>query len=178
MARGEEQIRGRHVVLVPLRGIHAGELAGLLDEASLRAMLGVVDVEGLRRRFAGWESRRSPDGTEAWLNWVVRRRSDGAALGWVQVTVRSRNAEVAYALLPAEWGQGAASDAVRELVEWLLTELEVGRVTASIDPDNGASERVARAAGFAPTDRRDDGEVVWAIDARRRRSFRSPRAAR
>ncbi|MEA2382692.1 MAG: hypothetical protein QOH72_2663 [Solirubrobacteraceae bacterium] len=34
----------------------------------------------LRRRFAGWETRRSPDGAQAWLNWIVRARADARAL--------------------------------------------------------------------------------------------------
>jgi RimJ/RimL family protein N-acetyltransferase len=44
---------------------------------------------------------------------------------------------------------------------WLYTELGVAEVTASIAHDNAASARVARAAGFEPTGRRNAGEVVW-----------------
>jgi len=157
----DEEIYGRRVALAPLRGRHAGELVGLLDDEFVRDALGVGDVEGLRRRFAAWESRRSPDGGEAWLNWVVRGRDDGRALGWVQATVRGTTASVAYALLAEERGQGAASDAVRAMTAWLYTELGVAEVTASIAPDNAASACVAGAAGFEPTGRRDAGEVVW-----------------
>jgi RimJ/RimL family protein N-acetyltransferase len=159
---GEDEIHGTRVVLAPLAARDAGELVGLLDDAYVRAALGVDDAEGLRRRFARWESRRSPDGDERWLNWVVRRRADGRALGWAQATVRGATASVAYALVPGERGRGAASDAVRAMTEWLRTELAVGEVTASIASDNAASARVARAAGFVPTDRRIAGEVVWA----------------
>ena len=160
-----EEPAGARVVLVPLRAADAGELAGLLDDAYVRDALGVDDAEALRRRFARWESRRSPDGRELWLNWVVRQQADGRALGWAQATVRRDGASVAYALLPDERGKGAASDAVRALTAWLRTTLDVPEVTASIAPHNVASEHVARAAGFAPTDRRRDGEVVWVADA-------------
>jgi RimJ/RimL family protein N-acetyltransferase len=47
------------------------------------------------------------------------------------------------------------------MAAWLRATLGVAEVTASIAPDNAASERVARAAGFAPTQRCNDGERVW-----------------
>lgn len=156
-----QMISGRRVILVPLRGRDAGELVGLLDDALVRESLGVGDADGLRRRFAAWESRSSPDGDEIWLNWVVRARAGGRAMGWAQATVRGTAASVAYAVLPIERGQGAASDAVRAMLAWLRSDCGVAEVTASIATGNVASARVARAAGFEPTDRLLAGEVVW-----------------
>jgi RimJ/RimL family protein N-acetyltransferase len=158
----DEVIHGRRVLLVPLAAEHADDLAGLLEDAFVRDALRVGDVEGLRRRFAAWESRRSPDGEERWLNWVVRERADGRALGWVQATVRGATASVAYALLAAERGRGAASDAVRAMIQSLRTELGVTDLTASIAPANLASAHVARAVGLEATDGRDEDEVIWA----------------
>jgi RimJ/RimL family protein N-acetyltransferase len=155
-------IEGARVVLVPLAAADAGELAGLLDDDYTRGALGVEDLEGLRARFARWEARRSPDGTQEWLNWSVRTRDDRRALGWVQATVREDSASVAYALLGSARGQGAASDAVRALVAWLRGDRGVAEVRAWIAPANEASGHVAQAAGFARTDRHDaDGEVLW-----------------
>ena len=156
-----EDIESERAVLVALRSGDADDLAGLLDEPDLREWLGASDVRELRDRFTTWESRRSPDDAELWLNWVVRERQDGRALGWVQATVREGSATVAYALLPAERGAGAASDAVRTLVRWLHTRLGVRTVTAEIDDANAASARVAVAAGFERTIHRAGDEVVW-----------------
>jgi RimJ/RimL family protein N-acetyltransferase len=153
------------VLLEPLRGGHADQLAALLDDDYVRGALGVGDVPGLRRRFAGWETRRSPDGAERWLNWIVRDRADSRALGWVQATVRDASASVAYALLPSARGAGMASDAVRALLVWLGEELRVADVTAAIAPSNIASARVARAAGLSPTEEGAAGEVVWRAQA-------------
>ena len=157
----DEVIQGRRVLLVPLGVEHADELVGLLEDAFVRDALGVGDVVGLRRRFAAWESRRSPDGDERWLNWVVRECADGRALGWVQATVRGATASVAYALLAAERGRGVASDAVGAMIRWLRAELEVSEVAASIAPANLASAHVARAVGLEPSDGRDAGEIIW-----------------
>ncbi len=156
-----ENIEADRTVLVPLQASDAEALAGLLEEAQLREWLRAEDVRDLRDRFSAWETRRSPDGDELWLNWVVRERDDARALGWVQATVRGRTANVAYALLPAERGAGAASDAVRALVRWLRDRLSVTVVTAEIDESNAASARVAVAAGFERTIHRAGDEVVW-----------------
>jgi RimJ/RimL family protein N-acetyltransferase len=157
----DEEINGSHVVLVRLAGEDADDLAGLLEDPVIRGFLGVAELTGLRRRFASWESRSAPHGGEWWLNWIVRARDDRRALGWVQATVKGARASVAWSLLPAERGRGAASDSVRAMTAWLRAALDVDEVTASIAPENTASERVARAAGFALTDRRAEDERVW-----------------
>src|SRR3954452_15252234 len=156
-----ETIDAERTVLVPLLASDADELAGLLDEAQLRTWLRAQDVSELRDRFAPWQTRRSPGGEELWLNWIARERSDNRAVGWVQATVHGPSASVAYALLPAERGAGAARDAVRALVRWLRDRLGVTVVTAEIDESNAASARVAVAAGFERTIHRAGDEVVW-----------------
>lgn len=161
----DDEIPSQRVVLAPLRATDAGELAGLLDEPQLREWLRATDVAGLRDRFAGWESRTAPDGAELWLNWIVRARDDGRALGWLQATVREDRASVAYALLAAERGKGVASESLRALADWLRRRLAVTAVTAEIDDANVASGRVAAAAGFERTDRRSGDEAVWQLAA-------------
>ena len=53
-------------------------------------------LEGLRERFARLESRRSADGTEQWLNWVVRLPTSELA-GYVQATIHpDGRAAIAY----------------------------------------------------------------------------------
>jgi RimJ/RimL family protein N-acetyltransferase len=156
-----DDITSERAVLVALRASDADDLVGLLEEPHLREWLDAQDVSDLRARFRAWESRRSPDSDELWLNWVVREVRDGRALGWVQATVRGDTASVAYALLPSERGAGIASDAVRALVRWLHDRLGVRTVTAEIDDANAASARVAVAAGFERTIHRAGDEVVW-----------------
>jgi RimJ/RimL family protein N-acetyltransferase len=156
-----EDIPSERALLIPLRAADADDLAGLLEEQQLREWLSVEDLEALRARFATWESRRSPDGAETWLNWVVRESREGRALGWVQATVFGESASVAYALLPAERGAGVASDALRALTRWLHDQLGVMTLTAEIDDANAPSVRVAVAAGFERTARRAGDEVVW-----------------
>jgi RimJ/RimL family protein N-acetyltransferase len=158
-----EVIRTERLELRPLVADDAEDLAELLDEATMREWLISADVAALRARFARWESRRSPGGDAAWLNWVVRRRDDddGAAVGWVQATVAGGSAEIAYAMVASARRLGYGAEAIRALVDWL----DVTSVEAHIAPPNEGSAAVARAAGLRPTSELHDGEVVW----RRRR---------
>jgi RimJ/RimL family protein N-acetyltransferase len=153
-----EVIRTERLELRPLVADDAEDLSELLDEAVMREWLVSADVAALRARFARWESRRSPGGDAAWLNWVVRRRGDdGAAVGWVQATVAGGSAEIAYAMVASARGRGYGAESVRGVVDWL----DVASVEAHIAPPNEASAAVARAAGLRPTSELHDGEVVW-----------------
>jgi RimJ/RimL family protein N-acetyltransferase len=149
------------LVLVPLREADADRLAGFLSDPVLREWLQAEDVSALRDRFKRWESGRSPDGRESWLNWMVSSREDARPLGWVQATVSGERAEIAYAMLPGERGRGIATEAVRALTRWLYEQPGVSAVEAHIDSENLASRSVATKAGFSLTDRMHDGEQVW-----------------
>jgi RimJ/RimL family protein N-acetyltransferase len=138
----------------------AGDLAELLDDPVLREWLRSSKVDELRERFRGWETRRSPDGAEEWLNWVARRRSDGAAVTWMQAKVRGATGEIAYATVPSQRRRGYTVAAARVVVGW-MPGLGVATIEAHIDPANAASEAVARSLGFARSDRVAGGEAVW-----------------
>ena len=136
-----------------MRPLVAGDAAALYD---LREWLHAGDLDALRARLRAWETRRSPDGSEVWLNWLVL---DDAPAGWVQATIRSDVALVAYAVRPARRGEGVATEAVTALVAWLHGEHAV--VEANIADENLASQAVARRCGFVRTERMRGGEAVW-----------------
>jgi RimJ/RimL family protein N-acetyltransferase len=123
----------------------------------LREWMNARDLDALRARLRAWESRRSRDGSEQWLNWIVV--DDESAAAWVQATIRPDAALVAYAVLPARRGQGVATEAVETVTSWLHQQHPV--VEANIADDNLASQAVARRAGFVRTARTSGGEAVW-----------------
>ena len=135
------------------RPLVEGDAPALLE---LGEWVGASDLDGIRERLRGWESRRSPDGAERWLNWLVL---DAGPAGWVQATIRDDVALVAYAVLPARRGQGVATEAVAAVTRWLHARHPV--VEAHIADDNAASQAVARRAGFSRTERRAGAETVW-----------------
>lgn len=56
--------------------------------------------------------------------------------------------EVAYALAPAHWGRGLATEAARGLAQYAFERLGLTRLICLIDPVNLASARVARKLGM------------------------------
>ena len=59
--------------------------------------------------------------------------------------------EIGYGLLPAFWGKGYATEAVKAVAAWALSQPKVTHVEAETEPDNAASQRVLAKAGFVPT---------------------------
>jgi RimJ/RimL family protein N-acetyltransferase len=60
----------------------------------------------------------------------------------------SRRCELGYALARAHWGRGYVSEALRALLDYGFTVLDLNRVEADIDPRNEASARVLDKLGF------------------------------
>jgi RimJ/RimL family protein N-acetyltransferase len=152
--------------LVPLRIEDADEMVEVLADERLYRFIGGLPptLDGLRDRYARLVGGRSPDKTEAWHNWIVRRREDGRAVGTVQATIRpdGRTADIAWVIGLPWQGSGYASEAAIELVRWLRTQ-DVGTITARIHPDHLPSAAVAQRAGLRATDEIDDGERVWRL---------------
>lgn len=158
------RISTRRLDLVPLTAADADDLFPILHDPALGRFTDEIppaDVEAVRAGFARWESRRSPDGSELWLNWVVRRRDDDRAVGHVQATVADGDAAIAWTVGTAFQRQGFATEAGHASIAWLRDTLRVPTIVASVHPDNIASQTVARRIGLRPTDRRHEGEVVW-----------------
>ena len=146
---------------IPLTPVDIDDLFHLLDDPGLHRFTGGEPDTWLelRDRLARWAQGRSPDDTQAWLNWILRDAS-GAAVGTLQATVAGDRADVAWVIGTAHQGKGYASVSARALVGW-LDDHGVRGVTALIHPDHQASMGVARAAGLIPTDDVVDGETVW-----------------
>jgi RimJ/RimL family protein N-acetyltransferase len=151
--------------LEPLRVDHATELAAVLDDERLHEFIGgrPATAAELRSRYARLEAGRSPDGSQGWLNWVVRDRRAGVAVGTVQATLWRNGrltAEIAWVIAAAHQGRGYAKEAAAAMVAWLGQQGVLGFV-AHIHPDHAASSGVARHLGLRPTDVIEDGEIRW-----------------
>ncbi|WP_448625152.1 GNAT family N-acetyltransferase [Geodermatophilus sp. URMC 64] len=148
--------------LEPLRVEHAAEAARVFDDERLHRFTGGTPATEaqLRERYARQVTGRSPDGSEVWLNWMLRRRDTGELVGTVQATVRGRTAELAWVVAVAHQGQGYAREAALATAVWLRGQ-GISRFAAHIHPDHAASAGVARALGLSPTGTVVDGETRW-----------------
>lgn len=159
-------LAGPRLDLEPLRVAHAEEMAPLLDDPRLHSFTGgePATLPDLRERYRRQVDGQSPDGSQRWLNWVVRRHKDLRPVGTVQATVTRKDhaltAEVAWVIALNHQGQGYAREAAQVLVTW-LREQGVKTVMAHVHPAHQASQGVARAIGLTATATLIDGEVRW-----------------
>jgi RimJ/RimL family protein N-acetyltransferase len=153
--------------LVPINREHAASMFSVLIEPALYEFIGPPpgDIEALARKYERWETRTSPDGSEMWLNWVLRLRASGELIGHVQAgldLVQDAGADVAWIVGSLWQKRGYATEAVKTMVDWLL-ELEVPQIQASINPDNVASIKVAERAGLVRTNESSGSELIWKL---------------
>lgn len=140
------------VTLEPQVEAHADEMFAVLGDPAIYTWENQPppSVEWLRERFRKLESRRSADGTEQWLNWIVRIPA-GTAIGYVQATVRGNgSAAIAYEFASAYWGQGLAQSAARAMIRELAHHYGVTRFVAIAKQVNVRSARLLERLGFAP----------------------------
>jgi len=138
--------------LEPQRAEHADALFEPLSDARLYTHIPQEpppSLEALRERLARLSTRRSPQGDELWLNWVVRDAGDGTLLGRMQATVRAQSpCYVAYEVFPDHWRRGIATEACRRMIDWLIDELAVEHFSAEVDSLNTASLCLLERLGF------------------------------
>jgi ribosomal-protein-alanine N-acetyltransferase len=139
------------IVLEPLTAGHAQAMFEILSDPLLYAHLDEAppaSADELRRVYARREVRRSPDGRQQWLNWVVRVPGQ-PPMGYVQATVTTPGvAWIAYVLASGQWGRGHAFTATRMMLDHLHTAYGVRQCLASVEADNARSIRLLGRLGF------------------------------
>jgi [ribosomal protein S5]-alanine N-acetyltransferase len=169
-----ESIETAGPTLEPQVRAHADEMFAVLGDPAIYEHENEppASVEWLRDRFARLESRSSPDGTQQWLNWVIRLQG-GELAGYVQASVhRDAHAAIAYVLASQHWGKGMASRAVQAMIGELRSHYGVRRLTAVLKASNVRSLRLLERLGFAPGNRQqfiesgaEDDELLMVRDA-------------
>lgn len=131
---------------------HAGEMFEVLSDPSVYEFENEPPQSetALAERYTRLESRRSSDGTEIWLNWVIRLPS-GELAGYVQATVlQSGSAYVAYELASRYWRQSIGSRAVAAMLKELHASYAVNVCAAVLKAGNYRSLGLLRKLGFRP----------------------------
>jgi RimJ/RimL family protein N-acetyltransferase len=142
--------------LEPQREAHAAEMFGVLCDPALHEFEGAppASVAALAERLRRLEAGGPPDGSERWLNWVVRR-ADGRLAGYVQATLPRAApglALIAYVLGSTHWRQGLGSAAVRAMQAELHRHHGVHRFAAVLKAANFRSVALLRSLGFVRAD--------------------------
>ena len=138
--------------LEPLTAGHAEELFPLLADRQLYRFIPdepPVSVAALAERYRHLESRVSPDRSQQWLNWAIRRLDDCQCVGYLQATIHSgRTADFAFVLGSAFWGLGLAREASVLALNALFTEFGVTSVFTTTDQRNLRASGLITRLGF------------------------------
>lgn len=169
-----EIIETQRLILEPLAVHDADEMAEVLGDPRLHDFMGgePLTAAELRARYEHLVAGPAPFHQEWWLNWIVRRRRDRRAVGYVQATVTpgtleapgtpALRADVAWVIGMPYQGFGFATEAAAAMLRW-LRDHAVREITAAVHPGNEPSAAVARKLGLHPTGCRSGDDVVWKI---------------
>jgi RimJ/RimL family protein N-acetyltransferase len=144
-------VEDERVVLEPQTVAHAEEMFQVLSDPAIYEYENAApaSAEWLRERYRKLETRRSADGTEHWLNWVIRLPSR-ELIGYVQATVHADGrAAIAYELASRFWSRGLAFAAVQAMIPALAKEYGVRRLSAVFKRPNHRSRRLLERLGFS-----------------------------
>lgn len=112
-----------------------------------RYLGGPVDEKRIRDDFP--QLLRSIDNLTLWY-WSVLARVDKSFMGLMTLGPHhdGHDVEISYLFLPAYWGMGFATEAVRVIIRYGLTELELPRIIAETQEANLASCRLLERVGM------------------------------
>ncbi|WP_057915523.1 GNAT family N-acetyltransferase [Peribacillus muralis] len=85
------------------------------------------------------------------MKWGIERKgTDGiiGTIGFQDWSQEHKRADISYALFSEHWGQGYASEAVREVISYGFNELGLMRIGAVVFIENKASSKVLAKLGF------------------------------
>jgi ribosomal-protein-alanine N-acetyltransferase len=148
-----ERLETERLVCERLTPDHAPELMTLLSDprvaktlfASAEPPSEAEMVENLGAKVAHWE--RFDFGL-----WLLRDRATGEMVGrgGLQHTFVGGcdEVEIGWAILPARWGQGLATEMARAASDVAFDDLRLGELVAFTLPENIASRRVMEKTGF------------------------------
>jgi ribosomal-protein-alanine N-acetyltransferase len=137
-------------VLEPQLAVHAHEMFAVLSDPAIYEFENEppANEETLRKRYEHLESRSSSDGTERWLNWVIRLPG-GRLAGYVQATVLpDKTAYVAYELNSQYWRQGIGSISVMAMMKELHEQYGTESFIAVLKARNFRSVALLKKLGF------------------------------
>ena len=115
-------------------------------------------------RHVLWDAHRSIHQTREYIRYLLRQYRSSApstfaialrdtgkvigTIGFMWIQTENRSAEVGYSLSRAHWNHGYMSEALRAVVEFGFTKLNLNRIEAQHECDNPASGHVMAHAGM------------------------------
>ncbi|HEY6380132.1 MAG TPA: GNAT family N-acetyltransferase [Candidatus Dormibacteraeota bacterium] len=137
--------------LVPVTPADAEEMFVILNDQRLHRHIGGLPPAQaeLAERYRALSARRSADGREVLLTWLVRLVPLGEAIGEVRAAVTDEGvACIGCTVGHRYWGHGFAGEALVAMARLLETHLFVTTLEALVPPGHDAGQRVAAGLGM------------------------------
>lgn len=138
------------LILEPQTAEHAEAMFVVLSDPAIYEFENTppASADWLHARFLRLEARACPDGSEQWLNWVIRLSSSQQLAGYVQATIIDQHALIAYELSSAHWGKGIARAAVSAVLQELAQHYGIKQYFAILKRRNVRSKKLLDRLGF------------------------------
>lgn len=126
----------------------------LSTDAEMQALIDSAEDEGLKLAYTEMltMAREHPESRPWYGAWFIEN-TDGERVGELCFKGLSPDAitEIGYGILPELQGRGYATEAVKAVTQWALSQPDVRCITAETEANNAASQKVLAKAGFAAT---------------------------
>lgn len=161
------EIETPRLLMVPLAVAHSRLMFDLWSDPEVCRYSGAVsDYEGkplampaasaaVSDRIIDFWERATADG---WgFRWAILDRETGSSMGIVGFNGVGPASEIAYHLLPTQWGGGFMFEACEAAIDWRAARGGCTELEAFIEPANGRSIALAGRLGLCATDKMVDG---------------------
>lgn len=127
-------------------------------------------------RYVSWRCHRTIDDARQFVQrmlgayaagrpgtWALEHRAAAVLIGTAglaNVNFATRVGEVGYVLARPYWGQGLATEALREIIRFAITELDLERIEGRCHADHIASARVMEKCGMLLERRVEPGPLL------------------
>lgn len=116
-------------------------------------------------RYVTWEAHRTLEDTKEFIQFVLTKYEKGEIAPWgivlketseligtidfVSWQINHKIAEIGYVIAQKYWGQGIATEAGKEILEFGFQNMHLVRIQARCFVENGGSERVMKKLGMS-----------------------------
>ncbi len=142
---------GQRVSLRPYRDDDADALLALYGDPVVTRWWSHAPWGDLQQAIDYLGRMRRDRETSEFYPWAIAAIADDALIGTAalyEIDRTHRRGMIGYSLSPSMQGHGYARDALQLLIGFAWTTLDLQRLEADTDPENGASRRLLERLGF------------------------------
>ena len=136
------------------------------SDAEMRDLIAHADDEGLKLAYTEMLTMtlENPQYRQWYAAWLIET-PDGQRIGELCFKGLSADgtAEIGYGILPDFQNRGYATEAVKAVTVWALSQPGVNTITAETEADNLASQKVLLNCGFLATGKQGEEGPLFAL---------------